>query len=452
MKYQYLLKLLSGLIYIKRAVWFMGPKIGSFFGSIFNSVFKFFGYFFYRFEFLAKKVGRRGSLKRQLFRRDNMQIGVLLLLFILAIPQTKIYGKTENFLPGKKSIAYELSKDLQEFDIEIEEITASENTGFTETKQSGWRAGTVSTDEFVSSDFLNHDRELASSLVAGGTAVTKPIIFPGTFVSGKRTETIGYVIQDGDTISGIAFKFGVSVATILWENNLSATSYIQPGDSLNILPISGITHKAQSGDSLISIASSYGGKIDEIATFNNLEEDGSDLKIGQRVIIPNGVKVYSAPAITTIAQNYYTQPSASTVSIPPSSASSPSASGFVWPSAMRIITQYYSWYHQALDISGPIGQARGSAIYASKTGTVETSQCGWNMGYGCYVVIDHGGGYKTLYGHNSQLLVSAGQRVTTGQTIALMGNTGRVYGYDGTHTHFEIRINGARVNPLNYVK
>jgi murein DD-endopeptidase MepM/ murein hydrolase activator NlpD len=68
------------------------------------------------------------------------------------------------------------------------------------------------------------------------------------------------------------------------------------------------------------------------------------------------------------------------------------------------------------------------------------------------VVIDHGGGIKTLYGHHSKLLVSPGDQVDTGQTIALMGNTGRVYGRTGIHLHFEIRVNGVRVNPLGYVK
>ena len=449
MKYRYWLKLLNSLIYFKRFVWWVGPKAGSILGRSFNSVFRFLGYFFYRFDFFAKRIKKGGSVKRQLFRRDNLQVGVLIMLCVLAIPQTKLYGKTDTAMAGQKSLAYNLAKDYQEFDISIEEIVATDSVS--ETKTPSWREGTVSSEEFVGTDYLSHDRELASGIYAGGTAVSAPVVFPGAFVSGKRTETINYAVQEGDTISGIAFKFGISVATILWENGLTSNSYIRPGDSLNILPISGIRHKVRSGDSLIKMASTYGGKVEEIANHNNLEEDGSDLKIGQKVIIPNGVKKYIAPRQVAI-RPVYTQPVYSGGSIPASSSASPSASGFIWPSAMRIITTYYGWYHQALDISGPVRQAPGSAIYASKSGIVETSQCGWNMGYGCYIIINHGGGYKTLYGHNSKLLVNVGQQVRTGQTIALMGNTGRVYGYDGTHIHFEIRINGVRVNPLNYVR
>jgi len=77
------------------------------------------------------------------------------------------------------------------------------------------------------------------------------------------------------------------------------------------------------------------------------------------------------------------------------------------------------------------------------------SQCGWNGGYGCYIILDHGGGVHTLYGHASLLYVSIGESVTQGQTIALMGSTGRS---TGPHVHFEVRRGGVRENPLQYVK
>jgi murein DD-endopeptidase MepM/ murein hydrolase activator NlpD len=113
-----------------------------------------------------------------------------------------------------------------------------------------------------------------------------------------------------------------------------------------------------------------------------------------------------------------------------------------------MITQYFGWTHHAIDIAGPFE----TPTYAAKAGTVEKAQCGWNSGYGCYVIIDHGNGIKTLYGHHSRLLVSPGEYVETGQTIALMGNTGKVRGRTGIHVHFEIIKNGVRVNPLGYVR
>jgi murein DD-endopeptidase MepM/ murein hydrolase activator NlpD len=101
-----------------------------------------------------------------------------------------------------------------------------------------------------------------------------------------------------------------------------------------------------------------------------------------------------------------------------------------------------------LDIAGPFA----TPTYAAKAGVVEKAQCGWNSGYGCVIIIDHGGGIKTLYGHHSKLLVSAGDHVDAGDTIGLMGNTGNVRGITGIHVHFEVIVGGVRVNPLGYVR
>ena len=449
MKYKILLKTLTALIYLKRSLWWSGRQLAANLNKIFGPVIKVTGYVLYKAEFLVgKKLGLNTGLNRKFFKRDNLQVVLLIMLFFLAIPQTKLYSKTANTLPGQNTIAYTLvgSKDVLG---ELEEVKADSSAYSKVSKASQWKQGAVSSDDFVAIDYLQHNQELAATVVAGGTAVSKPIVFPGTFVGGaKRTEIIEHKVQDGETISAIALRYGVSAATILWENDLSSWSFIRPGDTLTILPVSGIRHKVKSGDNLIKIAKIYGGTIEEIVKFNTLKTDGSDIRIGERLIIPDGVKHYQ-PTVTVAAR---TTPSYSTVKVPASSASAPSASGFVWPSAMRTITQYYWWAHRAIDVSGSIGKAHGSAIYASKSGTIEKAQCGWNMGYGCYVVINHGGGYKTLYGHNSRLLVKPGDYVSTGQTIALMGNTGKVRGATGTHLHFEIIVNGWRVNPLGYVR
>lgn len=100
-------------------------------------------------------------------------------------------------------------------------------------------------------------------------------------------------------------------------------------------------------------------------------------------------------------------------------------------------------FHGGLDIPG----SYGSAIVAANSGKVIWAG---NRGdsYGNYVIIDHGGGVSTLYGHSSKVLVSTGQRVSRGQRIANVGSTGRS---TGPHCHFEVRINGSRVNPNPYV-
>lgn len=128
---------------------------------------------------------------------------------------------------------------------------------------------------------------------------------------------------------------------------------------------------------------------------------------------------------------------------------------FGWPSASSsLITSGYGRRlhpvlgtyrgHSGLDI----GAAYGTNVLAANDGTVIVA--GYNSGgYGNYVIIDHGGGYTTLYGHNSSLCVSAGQKVKRGTVIAKCGSTGLS---SGPHIHFEIRINGSPVNPLPYVQ
>ena len=124
---------------------------------------------------------------------------------------------------------------------------------------------------------------------------------------------------------------------------------------------------------------------------------------------------------------------------------------FRWPCS-GTLTSYFgrrntgirgaSTYHEGIDIAN----SYGTAIYAADGGTVSYS--GWMSGYGYLVIIDHGNGYQTYYGHNSSLIVSVGEHVYKGQQIARMGSTGIS---SGNHCHFGIKINGTFVNPLNYL-
>lgn len=100
--------------------------------------------------------------------------------------------------------------------------------------------------------------------------------------------------------------------------------------------------------------------------------------------------------------------------------------------------------HKGLDIGAP----KGTPIKAAASGTVTVAQYGYSGGYGNYVMISHGNGIQTLYGHCNSLNVSAGQSVSQGQVIAYVGNTGNSY---GNHLHLEIRVNGVAQNPQNYL-
>lgn len=123
----------------------------------------------------------------------------------------------------------------------------------------------------------------------------------------------------------------------------------------------------------------------------------------------------------------------------------------VWP-LDGPITSEFGWrthpiygtarYHSGLDIGGDYGMG----IYAADSGTV--SYAGWISGYGNTVIIDHGNGVSTLYGHNQSLSVSVGQNVSQGEVIARCGSTGNS---TGPHCHFEVRVNGEPVSPYNYL-
>ena len=127
------------------------------------------------------------------------------------------------------------------------------------------------------------------------------------------------------------------------------------------------------------------------------------------------------------------------------------AGGLMWPIASDEITSDYGWrahpitgdsrYHSGVDIGGDYGEP----IYAAAAGTVVYA--GWISGYGYAVVIDHGGGISTLYGHNEQLNVGEGQNVSQGDVIAYCGSTGNS---TGPHCHFEVRENGEPVDPMGY--
>jgi murein DD-endopeptidase MepM/ murein hydrolase activator NlpD len=254
-----------------------------------------------------------------------------------------------------------------------------------------------------------------------------------------KGEITEYRVQNGDTVSSIALKFGISIDTILWENNLKSVDSIKPLQILRILPVTGVRHQVKRGETIYSIAKDYGVDAQVIIDypFNTFNDDETfSLTVGQDLIIPDGIKPNEI--ITG------TREVAKTVAPIPGVVGE---GNFIWPTN-GVITQKFSWYHPAVDIANP----SNPPIVAAATGTVITA--GWNAGgYGNYVIIDHGNGYWTLYGHmlNNSILVKAGDKVVQGQRIGTMGSTGRS---TGTHCHFEIRrsAGGEQIDPLTMLK
>ena len=231
-----------------------------------------------------------------------------------------------------------------------------------------------------------------------------------------------YVVRPGDTMSDIAKMFGVSVNTIVWANNLKSVNDVHPGDTLIILPVSGIERTIVKGDTLQSLAKKFGADAGEIAAYNGLDP-GAPLAVGSTVIIPGGE--LSVP-VAPIRSKTPREPlhDAGGIALP---------GFFINPVPGALLTQgLHGW--NAVDL----GAARGTPIYAAAGGIVIIAKNGgaWNGGYGNYVVITHDNGVQTLYSHMRHAIVSPGQAVGGGQLIGYVGATGLA---TGPHLHFEVR-------------
>ena len=241
----------------------------------------------------------------------------------------------------------------------------------------------------------------------------------------SRTGKISlYVVREGDSLSQVAEMFDVSVNTIVWANNLRNATAISPGQTLVILPVSGVRYTVKSGDTLATIAKEYSGDAEEIALYNGLRVNAT-LAVGEEVIIPGGeMKRAATPSQARVARS-----------------SNPTYTGFYkHPLPGSIRTQGLHGYN-AVDFGARVG----TPILAAASGRVIVSrEGGWNGGYGSYIVLSHSNGTQTLYSHNSSNIVGVGQNVVQGQIIGYVGNTGLS---TGPHLHFEIR--GA-TNPFAY--
>lgn len=253
-----------------------------------------------------------------------------------------------------------------------------------------------------------------------------------------RDKIIDYIVQKGDTLSTIAKKFGIDEDTIRWANDMTSDN-IGIGDTVKILPVSGIAHKVAPGDTVYTIAKKYDTDAQGIVNypFNDFSNPETfSLITGQILIVPEGIKPSEQP-IAPRRPRYIAQQGSGRVS----------NAGFSWPLPGGGISTYPAWYHMALDITAPLGVP----VFAGQTGTVIKASSGvWDGGYGTNIVIDDGAGTQTLYAHLLSLNVSVGDTVAAGKTvIGLNGSTGRS---TGPHVHFEIRKNGALVNPISYLQ
>ncbi len=259
-------------------------------------------------------------------------------------------------------------------------------------------------------DFIPYSHEEVLLLVGG-----LPLSMP-------RRQIITYTVQAGDSLSAIAARFDLDVETLRWSNEELARNpdRIYPDQLLVILPLRGAYHVVADGETLAGLAERYGVEPTAISDFplNDVPPGGS-LQAGQPLVIPGGRREIRLPK----------------PSLAPGSA-------FAWPIVGRI-TQRYGAQHRAVDIGGPYG----ATVYASKEGRVV--HVGWaRTGYGYTVIVDHGNGLQSLYSHLKGQWVHVGDWVDRGDIIGALGSTGNS---SGPHVHFEIRLNGQRVDPTPYL-
>jgi murein DD-endopeptidase MepM/ murein hydrolase activator NlpD len=271
----------------------------------------------------------------------------------------------------------------------------------------------------------------------------KPIAVDTSVSDGKGLMRT-YKVRSGDTLTGIARKFGVTMMTVWWANHLRSKDDLHIGQTLTIPPVSGVVVTVSSSDTLETLAARYRVQPAQIIEANAL--DDPNLVIGQTLTIPGG-RGAGIPVPTpapTASRPASTSSSHSTVR-PPSRYT---GGKFHWPVAGGYISQYFHYGHYAIDIAAD----RGTPVLAAAAGTVIFA--GWKSNGGGYQVwISHGSGLYTTYNHMSSVSVGRGQHVSRGQRVGRVGATGNA---TGPHLHFEVWRGpvwngGVRVNPLIYL-
>ena len=284
--------------------------------------------------------------------------------------------------------------------------------------------------------------ELASQpqgpYLADGTLL-KPIAV-NTIVADGADTLLEYRVRSGDTLTGIARHFGVSMMTLWWANHLKSKDDLHVGQRLVIPPVNGTVRVVKEGDTLETIAAQAKVRAADIVAFNGLTD--TTLVIGQTLILPGAIgKPIATPKPRVVA---HSSSGGGRATVPRSYG----GGNFAWPVPGGSISQYFHYGHPALDIQAPYG----SRVNSAAAGTVVFA--GWKSNGGGYQVwVAHGSGLYTTYNHMSAITVGTGEHVSRGEQVGRIGTSGWA---TGPHLHFEVWRgevwgSGNRVNPLSYL-
>jgi len=231
-----------------------------------------------------------------------------------------------------------------------------------------------------------------------------------------------HVVAPDETLLSIAALYGVTPQTIAYNNNLSDTRDLRPGEALVVPPLDAAIHVVREGETIATIAAGFGVDGDAVRAVNSIAFEPEDVTPGRVLLLPVPDSRYPGFRLR--------------VSDPPRVF----APRVRWPTA-GVVTQLFTSVHSGIDIAAPYG----SAVVASDSGTI--TEVGWRGPGGLSVCERLDWGLEICDYHLSATNVEVGDRVSAGQRIASVGSSGES---TGPHVHWEARTNGVLVDPLTY--
>ncbi len=306
------------------------------------------------------------------------------------------------------------------------------------------------TDQTINSGFVE---ELSVDTVYA----VDDLMTVGEMEEALKANTTGettYTVVRGDTYNGIAYANDMSLSDLMALNPQASLNRLMVGDVLNVkevvpaLSVQTVEHQVYTEAiecpvETVEDSSMYKGDS-KIVT----QGEKGEAEVEADVTFINGYEQErTVTSKTTLREPTTTVKAVGTKERPKTA----SKGTYIWPVSSHRINSYFGGrrifgsysYHSGLDIHASYGEA----VKAADGGTVTFA--GYKGSYGNLVIITHDNGTQTYYAHNSSLVVSAGQKVYQGQTVAKAGSTGRS---TGVHCHFEVRVRGTAVNPLNYLR
>ena len=271
-----------------------------------------------------------------------------------------------------------------------------------------------------------------------------------------RDQIVSYTVKSGDSIFVIANNFGLQPESILWSNRALGENpdNLIPGISILIPPADGAIYTWNNGDGLNGVAKFYGVTPQSIVDWagNGLDPNKigdwalPNIPAGTQLFIPNG----NGGSVDWLPHITRDNPAVAT-SLGPgfcgtiTEGAIGTGAPYFWPTTLKYLSGYdYTSIHHGIDIAGVLD----NPVYAVDDGVVVYA--GWNNnGYGNLLIIDHGDGWQSVYGHLDRILVGCGDSVMRAAEVALLGSTGNS---SGPHLHFELRYDGSTVNPWDFLQ